>query len=335
MTSHTPHNSASRRRLLQTLAGTAAASLLLGASLPALADDYPSKPVTLIVSFPPGSGADTAARHYARHLQDLTKQPFVVENKPGANSFIAAQAVARATPDGYTLFFASNSPVATNAVLFKTMPYDPLNDFAAVARVSRATNVVVVPANSPHQTLAQLAAAAKAKPKGLSYAAGSASYQIATEWMNELLGIEALHVPYKGSAPALTDTAGGVVDFAVADVTASLPLIQGGKLRALAVSSDRRHAALPAVPTATEAGAKGFEFYNWTGLFAPAKTPQPVIDQLAALMQRITAEPETAAFIGRVGGETFHGGPQELRRYQVAEIEQWKRTAQRAGIQPQ
>jgi tripartite-type tricarboxylate transporter receptor subunit TctC len=327
---HRPSHTPSRRALLVALA-----ALPLGLPAAALAQDYPSKPVTLIVSFPPGSGADTTARLYARRLQEITKQTFVVENRPGANSFLAAQAVARANPDGYTLFYASNSPVVVNAVLFKKPPYDPLADFAPVARASRATNAVVVPANSPYKSVADLAAAAKAKPKGLSYASGSASYQIATEQFTELLGIEALHVPYKGSAPALVDVAGGVVDFGIADISAVLPLAQGGRVRVLAVTSDKRHAALPEVPTAIEAGVKGYEFYNWTGLFAPTKTPQPVIDKLAALMQQVTAEPETVAFLAKVGGETFPAGPLELKRYQLAEIEQWKRTAQRAGIQPE
>lgn len=324
-----------RRSVL--IGGCASLLATLGAlsPLPARAQEWPARPVTFIVSFPPGSGADTTARLYARRMQEITKQTFIVENRPGANSFLAAQAVAKANPDGHTLFYASNSPVVVNAVLFKKPPYDPVADFAAVARASRATNGVVVPANSPLKTVADLVAAAKAKPKGLSYASGSASYQIATEHFTELLGVDVLHVPYKGAAPALIDVAAGVVDFAIADISAVLPLAQGGRLRVLAVTSDKRHAALPQVPTAIEAGAKGFEFYNWTGLFAPAKTPQPVIDKLAALMQQITAEAETVAFLAKVGGETFPAGPAELRRYQLAEIEQWKRTAQKAGLQPE
>lgn len=326
-----------RRRIFLRAAGQASALAMLGALLAGApcvqAQEWPARQVTLIVSFPPGSGADTTARLYARRMQEITKQTFVVENRPGANSFIAAQAVARAPADGHTLFLASNSPVVTNAVLFKSLPYDPVADFAPIARAARATNAVVVPAASPLKSVADLVAAARAKPKGLSYASGSASYQIATELFTELLGVEALHVPYKGAAPALQDLAAGVVDFAVADISAVLPLVQGGRLRALAVTSDKRHAALPAVPTAIEAGARGYEYYNWTGLFAPAKTPPAVIDRLATLMQQITAEPETVAFLAKVGGESFHAGPAELRRYQLAEIEQWKRTAQRAGIQ--
>jgi tripartite-type tricarboxylate transporter receptor subunit TctC len=307
----------------------------LPVAMSAAAQEYPSKPVTFIVSFPPGSGADTTARLYARRMQEITKQTFIVENRSGANSFLAAQAVARASPDGHTLFYASNSPVAVNAVLFKKPPYDPVGDFAPVARASRATNLVVVPASSPHKTVAELIAAAKKQPKALSYASGSASYQIATELFAELAGVELLHVPYKGSAPALVDTAAGVVQFAIADISAALPLVQSNRLRALAVTSDKRHAALPDVPTAIEAGVKGYEFYNWTGLFAPAKTAPAVIDKLAKLMQQITVEPETAAFLAKLGGETYPGGPQELRRHQLAEIEQWKRAAQRAGIQPE
>lgn len=320
--------SPSRRAVLILLAAA-------GATWPALAQDYPNKPVKLIVSFPPGSGADTTARHYAKRLQELTKQPFVVDNRPGANSFIAAQAVARAEPDGTTLFFSSNSPIVVNPVLFKKLPYDPAVDFAPVARAARAPNLLVVPANSPYKTVAELVAAAKKAPGKLSYASGSAAYHIGTEAFTEAVDIDAAHIPYKGAAPAITDTAGGVVDFAIVDITAALPLVASGKLRALAVTADRRHADLPNVPTAIEAGAKGYEFYNWTALYAPAKTPQPVIDKLEQLMQRITQEPETLAFFAKVGGETFPAGAKELRQYQASQLEFWQRAAKRANLQPE
>ncbi|MCZ4315550.1 tripartite tricarboxylate transporter substrate binding protein [Comamonadaceae bacterium G21597-S1] len=323
-------NRIERRRMLAMLA-----LLPLGATPWARAQAYPSKPVRFIVSFPPGSGADTTARLYARRLQEITKQSFIVENRTGGNSFIAAQAVATAAPDGSTLFFASNSPVVVNAVLFKSLPYNPLNDFAAVARTSRGTNLLLVPQNSPYKTVAELVDAAKKAPKKLNYASGSASYQIATEEFAEAVGAEFTHVPYKGSAPAIQDTAAGQTDFTIADISASLPLVQSGRLRALAVTSDRRHGALPNVPTAIESGAKDFEFYNWTGVFAPATTPQPVLDKLTQLIEQITAEPETVAFLSKIGGEIFPGDAKELRAYQVAQIEQWKRVARRAGIEPQ
>jgi tripartite-type tricarboxylate transporter receptor subunit TctC len=319
-----------RRSLLTAL------SMLALCTVPtAWAQDYPTKPVKFIVSFPPGSGADTTARHYARRLQEITRQPFIVENRPGANSFIAAQAVATAPADGSTLFFASNSPVVVNAVLFKSLPYNPVNDFAAVARTSRATNLLVVPMASPYKTLSELIEAAKKSPKKINYASGSASYQIATEEFSEIMRAHFTHVPYKGASQAIQDTAAGVVDFTISDISAGLSLVQGGKLRALAVTSDRRHAALPNVPTAIESGAKGFEFYNWTGVFAPAKTPQPILDKLTQLIQQITLEPETAVFMAKLGGETFAGDAKELHRYQLSQIDQWKRVAQRAGIQPE
>ena len=323
-------NAKTRRALLLALAG---AGVLAATAAPAA--DWPTRNVTVIVSFPPGSGADTMARFYARRLREITNQPFVVENRPGANSFLAAQAVAKATPDGYTLFFSSGSPMTTNVVLFKNVPYDSVTDFSPVARTARGTNGIVVAANSPITSIAELVAAGKKKPNSLSYASGSSVYRIATEWFSQIAGIEALHVPYKGAAPALLDVASGQVNFAIADISAVLPLAKGGKLRVLAVSADRRHPALPDVPTAIEAGVPGFEYYNWTGLYAPAKTPPAVVDNLAALVKRISEEPETVAFLAKIGGESFFAGPQELRRYQIAETEQWKRTAARAGIQPE
>ena len=296
---------------------------------------YPSRPVTLVVSLPPGSGADTTARLFARRLQQITGQPFVVENKVGGNSFIAAQAVARAAPDGYTLFYASSTPVVMNAVLLKKLPYDPLADFSAVARAARGTNLVVVAAGSPHRTLADLVAAAKNKPGALSYAAGTAGYHVATALLTQQLGIECLHVPYKGSAPALVDTAGGVTDFALADVSAALPLLAGGRLRALAVTADSRHPALPAVPTAAEAGAKGYTYDNWMGLYAPARTPPAVTARLAAWLQQVAADAEVAAELNRVGLEPWFAGPAQLAAFQRSEIERWKKAAAAAGIEPE
>jgi tripartite-type tricarboxylate transporter receptor subunit TctC len=319
-----------RRNVVLALAGAGLLSVNAAQSA-----QWPTKPVTCVVSFPPGSGADTMARFYARRLQEVTKQTFVVENRPGANSFLAAQAVARAEADGYTLFFSSGSPMTTNVVLFKNVPYDPVKDFSPVARTARATNGIVVAANSPIKSIAELVAAGKKAPKALSYASGSSVYRIATEWFSQTVGIEALHVPYKGAAPALLDVASGQADFAIADISAVLPLARGGKLRVLAVSADQRHPALPDVPTAIEAGVPGFEYYNWTGLYAPAKTPTVVVDQLAALVKRIADEPETLAFLARIGGNSFFAGPQELLSYQIAETERWKKTAARAGIQPE
>lgn len=288
----------------------------------------------LAAGLSPGSGADTTARIVARRMQEITKQSVVVDNRPGGESFLAAQAVMRAVPDGHTLYYAANN-IAMHPALFKKLPYDPVADFAPVARTARGINAIVVPTSSPYKTLADLAAAAKKQPKELTYGSGGSGFRLYVEQLAERLGVKFQDVGYKGAGPALMDTAGGIVTFSIGDVSAVLPLIHAGKLRALVVSSDKRHALLPDVPSAAEAGVPGYEVYSWTGVFAPARTPQPAIDKLAAVIQQVIADPETVASLGKLGVEAFPAGPQELRRYQVAEIERWKRTAERAGLQPE
>jgi len=192
------------------LALLSVAALAQGGSARA-ASDYPAHPVKIIVSLPPGSGADTTARFLSKHLAERFKRPFVVENRPGGNSFIAAQAVATAPPDGYTLFVASNSPMTTNAAVFKNLPYDAVKDFAPVAPIARFPMALVVPANSPYRSVADLVAAARAAPGQLNFASGTATYQVVLELFHEQNGIKATHVPYKGTSAALADVAGGVV----------------------------------------------------------------------------------------------------------------------------
>lgn len=321
-----------RRRILCAALST----LTLASTLPAMAwaqADYPARPVTLVVSFPPGSGADTTARIYAKRLQEITKQSFVVENRPGGESFIAAQAVARAKPDGYTLFFSSNA-LTLHPALFKRLPYDPVGDFAPVALASRGTNVIVVATGSPYKNFGDLVSAAKKQPNAVTFGAGGQGYRVYVELLAESVGVKFQDVPYKGAGPALMDAAAGVVDFSIGDPSAVASLVKGGKLRALAVAADKRHPMLPDVPTGRELGAPAFELYSWTALYAPAKTPQPVIEKLAGWMRMANNNPETVAAMEKLGIEVFSGGPDDLRRFQASETERWKRTVARAGIQP-
>lgn len=320
-----------RRVLLATLATLP----LLGPLHSAWAQaNYPTRPVTLVVPFPPGSGADATSRLYARRLQELTQQSFVVDNRPGGESFIAAQAVIRSNPDGHTLYFATNN-VAMHPALFKKLPYDPVADLVPIARAARGVNAIVVPGASPYKTLADLAEAAKKQPKHLTYGSGGSGFRLYVEQLAQQLGVQFQDVPYKGAGPAMVDAAAGIVDFSIGDVSAVLPLIQSGKLRALVVSSEKRHPLLPDVPNAAEAGVPGYIIYSWTGLFAPAKTPQLVVEKLSTLMQQINTEPETVASLAKLGAEPFSAGLQELRPYQLSEIERWKGIAKRAGFEPQ
>lgn len=298
----------------------------------ARANTYPERPVKIIVSLPPGSGADTTARFLAVHLQRQLGQPFVVENRPGGNSFIAAKAVAEAAPDGHTLFVASNTPMVTNAAAFKQLPYDPVKNFAPVAGIGRFPMIIVVPAASPYRSLDQLVAAMKAAPGKLNFASGTISYQIAMAQFQERNGITSTSVSYKGTGPAITDLVAGVCDFSIAEVSSVLPLIRGGKLRALTVAASSRHRELPDIPTATEAGHKGYEAYAWTAAFFPAKVPAAIVERVSEVVRTTMQSAEGATFIQNLGGTVFDATPQQLAAFQVSEIEATRRIVKTANI---
>lgn len=320
-----------RNRFLLAAAALAASTLLPAAT--ALAQDFPSRPIKFVVPFPPGSGTDTSARYFGRKLTELTGQPVVVDNKPGANGFIAVQAVLAAPADGYTVFVGSNSTLAVNVALFRKLPYNPQVDFAPLSMMMRAPAVIVVPPQSPFRTLADLVAAAKAQPGKLNHGGGSAGYQLMNEALNERAGLEIVNVPFKGASDALTAVAAGTVDLAFADITASTELVKSGKVRALAVASGRRAAALPDVPHMDEAGLPGYGAYVWVGAMVPAKTPKAETDKLASLLGQIERLPETKAFYEKLGAETMNGGAEEMRKFQGEEIELWKRIAVKAKVQ--
>jgi tripartite-type tricarboxylate transporter receptor subunit TctC len=315
-----------------------ATAVLLSAMLPAglaHADAFPSKPIKFIVPFPPGSGTDTSARYFGRKLSELTKQPVIVENKPGANGFIGVQAVLSAPADGYTVFVGSNSTLAVNVALFKKLPYDPQTDLVPLSMMMRAPVVLAVPPESPYKSVAELISAAKAQPGKLNYAGGSAGYQLMAELFNDTAGTSTMHVPYKGASEALAAVASQQVDMTFSDITAAQGLVKGGKLRALAVASDKRAPALPDVPTTAEAGLPGYKAYVWVGAMVAARTPKAEVEKLAALLTQIEAMPETREFYERQGAETMTGGADEMRRFQAAEIALWKQIVVKAKVEQQ
>jgi len=294
-----------------------------------------TRALRFVVPFPPGSGTDTSARYFARKVTELTGQVVVVDNKPGANGFIAVRQVLAAPADGSTVFFGSNSTLAVNAALFKSLPYDPVADFAPLSMAMRAPALLITPANAPYQSVAELIAAARAQPGKLSFGAGSAGYQLMAELFNDAAGLQTLHVPFKGASEAVTAIASGTVGFAFAEVTSAAELAKAGKLRALAVASERRSPVLPQVPTAAEAGLPGFTAYTWVASMVPARTPRPEAERLAALMTRIEQLPETREFYEKLGAKVMKGGPEELRAFQATEIAQWKRIAAKAKVELQ
>jgi len=310
------------------------ATLLIASGLAqAQAQAYPSRTVKFVVPFPPGSGTDTSARYFGRKLTELTGQTVVVENKPGANGFIAVQNVLAAPADGYTVFVGSNSTLAVNVALFKKLPYNPQTDLAPLSMMMRAPAVVVVPPQSPYKNLKDLIDAAKAQPGKLNHGGGSAGYQLMNEGLNEQAGINIANVPFKGASEALTAVASGTVDVAFADITASTELVKAGKLRALAIASDRRASVLSAVPHMGEAGLPGYGAYVWVAAMVSAKTPKAETDKLATLFAQIERMPETREFYEKLGAETMQGGADEMRQFQAAEIDRWRRIAIRAKVE--
>lgn len=296
---------------------------------------YPAKPIHFVVPFPPGSGTDVGARFFARKLGELAGQPVIVENRAGANGFIAVKAVTSAPADGYTLLMGSNSTLATNVALFKQLPYDPVKDLAPVSTLMRSPIVLIVPANSPYKTLKDLIDAARAKPGQRTYASGSAAYQLMGELFADKAGIQLLNVPYKGAPDAVNATLSGQTDLGFSDITATMELLRGGKIRALAIAADQRLAGLPDVPTAQEQGIGGFSADTWTGVAVAANTPKPVVDKLSDMFVKILAMPETREFYAKQNVITMKGGQDELRDFQREQIAVWKRIAAAARIELQ
>ncbi|SHH36664.1 Bug family tripartite tricarboxylate transporter substrate binding protein [Pollutimonas bauzanensis] len=309
------------------------AIVLAGPALSLAADDFPNKPIRLIVPFSPGSGTDNTARYLAREMEAALKSPVIVENRPGGNSFIAANMVAASAPDGYTLLISGSSAMTVNAAVFKKLPYDPLNDFAPVARLARGAMGLAVPASAPYRSVGDLVEALKQKPGTLNYASGSAAYQITTELFLSMAGAKAIHIPYKGAAQALTDLAGNQVNFAFGDYAALVPFIQSGKLRLLAVTSADRLVSAPDTPTLGESGFTGFDMINWTSAFAPKGTPASVIKRLSDTMVSIYENARTREFLASTNWESFPTGPEALHKYQIAEIAKWSEAAEVAGIE--
>jgi tripartite-type tricarboxylate transporter receptor subunit TctC len=314
------------------LAATVGVVSMLG-SVPAYAETFPSKPIKFVVPFPPGSGTDSSARYFGKKLSELTGQPVIVENRPGGNGFIGVQNVLSKPADGYTVFVGSNSTLAVNVALFKVLPYNPQTDFAPLAMMMRAPAVLAVPPESPYKTVAELVKAAKARPGKLNYGAGSAGYQLMGELFNDVAAVSTTHVPYKGASEAVAAVASGMVDLTFADITAAQGLIKGGRVRALAVASDKRVPALPNLPTAIEAGLPGFQAYVWVGAMVPAKTPKGVAEKLSALLAQIARMPETREFYERQGAQAMTGGAEEMRQFQAAEIALWKQIVVKAKVE--
>lgn len=320
----------SRRMIV--IAGAAAA--LCGAvAAPALAQEYPVKPIRLIVPFPPGGGTDILARVVGQKMSETLGQPVIVENKPGAGGNIGVDLAAKAQPDGHTIVIGQTANLAVNPTLYPKLPYNPLKDLEPVGLIASAPLAIVVPAASPFKTLADPIALAKTKPGDITFASpgnGTVAH-LSGELIQKAAGIRFEHIPYKGAAQALTDLLGGQVHLYSSSVPTALGHIRSGKLRAIAVTSTRRVPDLPDTPTVAELGFPGFEASTWFGLLAPAGTPRPVIAKLHLHLMKALDSTSVQEKIKAEGAGKLTSTPDEFRAFLVGEVEKWGKIVRDSG----
>ncbi|NRF65742.1 tripartite tricarboxylate transporter substrate binding protein [Aquincola sp. S2] len=311
------------------------AALAAGFALPAFAQatKYPEKPVTFIVPFAAGSATDQLARALGQSFTEQTKQTVIVDNKAGASGMMAAQAAARAPADGSVVLITTNTTHAANEHLYKKLGYDPLKDFAPVTGLGKGGQVLVVRADAPYKTVADLLAKAKQSPGKLSFGSGSSSSRVAGEMFKQLSGTDILHVPYKSNPNAVTDLLGGQIDLMITDTATGLPQIKAGKLRALGVSTTKRIALLPEVPTIDEAGVKGYDMGYWFAAYVPAATPQPVVARLREILVAAVKSAAAKPFFDGSGADAWTTTPEELAKFQAAETAKWGKVIKAAGIE--
>jgi len=294
---------------------------------------YPAKPIRLVVPFPAGGTTDILARAVGQKLTEAWGQPVVVDNRPGAGGNIGSELVAKAAPDGYTLLMGTVGTHAINASLYAKMPYDHIKDFAPVILVAGVPNVLVVNPAVPVNSVQELIAYAKANPGRLNFASSGSgtSIHLSGELFKVMAGVQMTHIPYKGSAPALQDLIGGQVQLMFDNLPSALPQIKGGKLRALAVTSATRAAALPDVPTVAEAGLPGFEASSWFGVLAPAGTPVAIIARLNAEIAKWLASPEAREKLASQGANAAGGSPEDFAKHIAAETAKWQKVVKESG----
>ena len=301
---------------------------------PAEAQQYPTRPVTIMVPFAAGGGSDLLARLVAQNLERRLGKPFVIENRPGAGTTLAAMAAVRAAPDGYTLMQATSSTMAINVTMAKSLPYEPLKDLIPVALYSSSPFFLVVPVESPMKSVKDVIDAAKAKPNGLNYGSGGpgSMHHLSTELLMSLSGIQMTHVPYKATPPALNDLIAGHIQILFGDTTSLLPLIQQGRLRPLAVTTAKRSPAAPDVPTVGET-VPGFESASWQMMVAPGQTPKEIVTLLNREVHSIFSDQSVIAELERRGvGPAVTGPPDEVEAFVKKEIVRWSDVVRRAGL---
>lgn len=299
----------------------------------ALAQTYPSKPIRIVVPFPPGGPADILARIIGQNLAESWGQQAVIDNRAGAGGNIGSEMVAKALPDGYTLLMGFVGTHAINASLYSTMPYDNAKDFEPVSLVAMVTIILVVHPSIPANSVKELIVLARSRPGQLTFGSpGNGTPQhLAGELFNTMAGVKMVHIPYKGAVPALTDLLGGRVSLIFSSMPPALPHVKAGKLRALAVTSARRSSAAPDVPTIAESGLPGYEVINWYGILVPAGTPKEIVARLNAEILKILNVPDVKERLSAQGAETFSSTPQEFAAYIRKETEKWAKVVKYSG----
>ena len=315
-------------------------ALGLAVSLAALADaapaqTFPTRPVKLVVPFAAGSATDTLARVLAHKLNVAEGWTVIVENMAGASGIVAAQNVARAAPDGHTVFVTTNTTHAANQSLFKKLPYDPIADFEPIGRLGTVTLALAVNLSVPAANTRELVAYGKANPGKLSFGSGSSSARIAGEMLKALAGFDMLHVPYKSNPMAITDLLGGQFSLMFADISTTLPQIRTGKVKGFGVSGKQRSRLAPDLPTMIEEGVAGYDLTAWFAAFVPAKTLKPIIDKLNAAVNGAIADKAVVDALLAAGIEPVASTPDELRAFVVAETKKWADIVMVAGVQPE
>lgn len=322
---------------MKTAASVALLVVSMAWSSASAAQDYPLRPIRVLAPFPAGSGVDVVARLIATPLAQSVGQAVVVDNRPGAAGKIACELAARAAPDGYTLLLGNASTLAMLPNLDKRVEFDPVKSFAPIALISSSANVLVVHPAVAATSVSALITLAKAKPGALNYGSAGAgnSTHLAAELFKLSAGVDLVHVPYKGTPPMITDLLSGRIQLSFTSLLSALPHVQQGRLRALGVTSVKRAASLPDVPTISEAGLKGYEMVVWQGILAPARTPQPIVARLNSEVVKILQTRETRERLAAQGLEPVGGTPAEFHAYIAAEVAKWAKVIKHAGITPE
>ena len=315
--------------LLRTAVGLQLAVALTGTAMSA--DNYPSKPIRLLIPFAPGGGTDILARMVAQRLSETLGQAVVADNRPAVDGVVASETLARSAPDGYTLLLVSSSH-AINPAIGRKLPYDTIRDFSPITQTASQQMFLVVHPSLPIKSVRELIDYAKAKPNSLNYGSSSNATALPMELFNSMAGIKTTHIPYKGSAPMLNDLLGGQINLSIAAAVSALPHIKSGRLRNLAIGDSKRSTILPDLPTIAEAGVPGYQAVIWSGMLAPAKTPRAIVDKLYKETVRVVQAPEFKERLVQLGSDAVGSTPEQWGEFIKTEIDKWGKIAKIAGV---